>query len=617
MLNPGWSRKNFSFIILLAVIAILWITRILTPVDTTLTWDVFGYYLWLPAKFVHHDIWLDNIAWVKDVMKEHNVSGTLYQAYIGPNGTWMYWFCFGMGYLYAPFFFLAHIYAKLGGFKADGFSMPYQYAIAYGSMVYASIGLFFLWKILRRYFKELTIGAVILIIVLGTNYFHFTAIGGAATANYLFTLLAALIWFTIKWHERPRLIYALVISGILAITVLVKPSEFISILIPLLWNCWNKEERKDKLEKIKAKWWHILVMLMFGLLVLFPQMFYWKNEAGKWIYDSYNNPGVGLDFLSPHIGKVLLSFRKGWFIYTPIIMFAFAGVYNLWKNKKELLLPLGVYFLVTFYIVSSWTEWWYGGGYGQRALIASYVVLSIPVGFLLEDLFKKKYLRIVMGVIFFLLIVLNLFQTWQYNHYILDPDRMTRKYYMRIFGRTSIQPEDRYLLMTERSYTYDDYFPGTKFYDCRNIGLYDFEEDQYPGFERYYSNDTARSGISAMMIDSTIEYSPVIKTTYSGITNRDHAWIKASVWMYFKDSLSREAPFLVITTMHKGGNYKYKTKNIKNEELKCGEWQKVEISFQTPEVRSIEDEIAIYVWNRDKQKCLIDDLKADAYTLKY
>jgi hypothetical protein len=201
------------------------VVRILTPADNTLSWDVFGYYLWLPAKFIKDDFWLDNIQWVKDVMAQHPISGSLYQAYIGPNGTWMYWFLLGMGIMYMPFFFIGHIWAKTGGYPADGFSWPYQISIAYGSVVYASIGLVFLWKVLRKYFKELVVCAILIILVAGTNYLHFTAIGGSATANYLFTLLAALIWFTIRWHEKPSVIRSMIIGGLCGLIVIIKPSE--------------------------------------------------------------------------------------------------------------------------------------------------------------------------------------------------------------------------------------------------------------------------------------------------------------------------------------------------------------------------------------------------------
>lgn len=46
---------------------------------------------------------------------------------------------------------------------------------------------------------------------------------------------------------------------------------------------------------------------------------------------------------------------------------------------------------------------------------------------------------------------LNLFQSWQMNHWIMSDTYMTEKYYWRIFGKTSVTPEDRFYMGAERS----------------------------------------------------------------------------------------------------------------------------------------------------------------------
>jgi hypothetical protein len=593
--------------------AIIWAVRIATPADKTLTWDVFGYYLWLPAKFVHHDFWLDNIQWVKDVIAQYHTTESLYQAYIGPNGTWMYWFLLGMGFMYMPFFFIGHLWAKMGGYPMDGFSLPYQISIAYGSVVYTCIGLFFFWKILKKFFTERVVIAVLLIIGLGTNYLFWTSVGGTATANFLFTLLAALVWFTIKWHEKPRIIYALLIGGIAAMIGMIKPSEIFCILIPVLWP--YQGSYRDKFNLVRKHWWHWLIMVITGLIVLFPQFFYWRNEANAWIFDSYRNPGVGLDWDHPHILNFLFSFRKGWFIYTPIMVFAIVGFYSLYKANRKMFWPVFVYFIISFYIMASWTEWWYGGGFGQRPVVTYYAILALPLGYFLTALFKKRFLKWFIGAALVCLIALNLFQTWQFCHYIIHEDRMSFKYYMAIFGKTSASEEDRKLLLPLRSYNNFDNFDGSADYACRNIGAYDFEGMPYPDFARYYTDDTAHSGSWCLRMDS-LEFSPEIRTTYSGITSKEYAWLKGSVYLYFADSCKGELPMLTITTLHKGDNYKYRTFAISRDSVAPNSWKKLEFMYQTPSIRSVDDEIVLYIWNPAKARVYIDDLRLDAFTIR-
>jgi hypothetical protein len=297
------------------------------------------------------------------------------------------------------------------------------------------------------------------------------------------------------------------------------------------------------------------------------------------------------------------------------MVFSLLGFVYLYRKMRSVFWPVVVYFLVSFYIIASWTEWWYGGGFGERPLIVSYVVLAFPLGVFLTEMFKWRLLKWFFSSAIIVLIGLNLFQTWQYNNYIIHCDRMTMKYYWAVFGKTELKPEYEKLLLVERSYGLTDEFKNPELYACRNIGLYDFEGQMYPGFEKYYSSDTAMSGGMSLKMDSLIEFSPELRTTYNGITSRDHAWIKGSVYFFFPDSVVGEEPLLVITTMHNGGNYKYRTFGIGKGKIVPRTWQKVEFEYQTPEIRSVKDEVVIYIWNRSKMKFYMDDLRADAYTL--
>ena len=78
---------------------------------------------------------------------------------------------------------------------------------------------------------------------------------------------------------------------------------------------------------------------------------------GKPIYDTYKNPGVGLDLAEPHFLNVLFSFRKEWFIYTPLMMLIIPGFFIFYKRQKENFLAFFGCFIISFYIIASWPEW--------------------------------------------------------------------------------------------------------------------------------------------------------------------------------------------------------------------------------------------------------------------
>jgi len=172
-------------------------------------------------------------------------------------------------------------------------------------------------------------------------------------------------------------------------------------------------------------------------------MAYWKAVTGYWLYYSYEEEGF--NFNDWHILDGLFSYRKGWFIYTPLAMLGFIGLYFVWKNKTicSYLVPLTTYFVPVLWFTFSWWMWWYGGGFGSRVMVESLALLAIPIAALTEWVFRSgKGVRIAFVLILTAGIALNLFQSWQYNKAIIHWDSMNKAYYWHVFGKTKITDED-------------------------------------------------------------------------------------------------------------------------------------------------------------------------------
>lgn len=169
-----------------------------------LTWDVFGYYLYLPAHFIYDDPHLTDHKWLDNITENYTTSPTLYQLVDMNDGKRMIKYSSGMALLYSPFFFIAHGIAPLTGYPADGFSFPYQLLILIGSTLWSIAGIFLLLSLLRKFFSELVATIALILVGAGTNYFQIAAIDGTLlTHNYLFTLYIWLILSTVNWHRNP------------------------------------------------------------------------------------------------------------------------------------------------------------------------------------------------------------------------------------------------------------------------------------------------------------------------------------------------------------------------------------------------------------------------------
>jgi hypothetical protein len=75
----------------------------------------------------------------------------------------------GMAMLYAPFFFVAHVLAEPLGFPADGFSRPYQFAIALGSVLVAMLGLWMYRRFLLYFYSDGVVACTLLILGIGNK----------------------------------------------------------------------------------------------------------------------------------------------------------------------------------------------------------------------------------------------------------------------------------------------------------------------------------------------------------------------------------------------------------------------------------------------------------------
>ncbi|MEI8049107.1 MAG: hypothetical protein WCI92_17120 [Bacteroidota bacterium] len=606
--------KSASALTSFALIAGIVFFRFVYPPVNILSWDVFGYYLYLPAAFIYHDLRLHDIAWVQHLIDQYQTTSTFYQATSLPGGGWVMKYSMGMAVLNAPAFFIAHIISLLTGFKTDGFSLPYQYAWAISGLVYAAIGVVMLRKILLEFFDDRITSIVLVIIVLATNYFQLTAFEGFLSHNYTFTLYTFIVWFTIRWHAKPEWKSALGLGLAMGLVVLVRPSELVCFLIPLLWGISNAENFRQKLNLIRSNYWQMLPLVLAVFIAGLPQLIYWKYTSGQWLFYSYNNAGEGFDFARPYVMEVLFSFRKGWLIYTPVMIFALDGFASLFKKNRPLFYSILIYFLVNLFIVSSWTCWWYAGGsYSQRALLSSYVLLAIPLGYLIQQLQERnKIRRYLLFSVMFLLLMLNLFQTWQWAHGVIDRTRMTKAYYFAVFGKTSCTEADRKLLLIDRPADAVEVLKNEVDYRKRTATLFDFEnlENQ----ELTLNKDTVFAGKFSLRLDEKHSFSPAFKMPYSEITSKDHAWLRAEVKV-FPLRIEENMANLVITFQHKGELYNYRASSISLPaySMKPGQWNTMTMDYLTPEVRSKDDSVTIYFWLQGKTPVLIDNLKIDIF----
>jgi len=88
--------------------------------EATLSWDVSGYYLYLPAILIYRD--LKHCNFKDSILNKYHPTPDFQQAFRHPSGNYILKYTAGQALLFSPFFFAGHIYALiLGTYSADGF----------------------------------------------------------------------------------------------------------------------------------------------------------------------------------------------------------------------------------------------------------------------------------------------------------------------------------------------------------------------------------------------------------------------------------------------------------------------------------------------------------------
>lgn len=425
-------------LIILLGIVLLWsvLTHdVLSGKTRVITWDSYGYYLYLPAILKFGDI--SDFAFVQDHMALYKPSDSAYQIFEKdghktPNYT------MGVAILWLPFYALADLWAKVDPrFPADGLSQPYQWMIILAGMTWLGLGLFWLYSFLGRYLQPKTVLITLAILVLGTNLFYYTAVQPGMPHVYLFALYAGLLLLLERMHESPTRWKGLLLGCCLAVMALCRPSEALAVIL-VVGFLWQKEGGPAGLWLWVKQHWQVWLLAIFaGLVVIFPQMLVWKWTTGQWIYNTYSEYGHTFDLAQPHLVDGLFSYRKGWLVYTPVMVLALAGLVQLFKKVGPWSRPMTLFLLVNVWIVLSWHIWWYASSFGMRALIQSYAVLALPLGLAWEAWSGTTWRRSLVPALVVLACGLNLFQSWQIEKGILKSDGMNESYYWAAFGKVT------------------------------------------------------------------------------------------------------------------------------------------------------------------------------------
>lgn len=580
--------------------------------------DPAGYYLWLPSTLLYNDV--ANPVKTLEVRRKVFNHPQKDMAALGLNrpegvteAVYMNKYTMGMAFMYAPFFATAHVLAPLLGFEQDGFSPIYRYLIFINAVIFAFLGLLVLRKVLLLYFSDRIAAWTLAIVGLGTNLFFFAAWNTGMSHAASFMLFALLMFFSEKWYAQQQWKHAAATGLVYGMITLIRPSDAISIFIPLFWGVVSFGTLLDRFRLLARKWSHVLTLVFCAFLVGFPQLLYWKIHTGKFLYYSYGNEGF--DFSKPHLIEGIFGYENGWLTYTPVMYLALAGIAWLFKKRNNYLLPVLLALPVQLYVIYSYWCWQWTNGFGARPMIQFYALLSIPMAGALTYAFARKWLRWPVGAFAVFCIALNIFQAWQFNEGLLWSEMGNRRFFFETLGKTTLSSND--LL-------YFDGAPGqpadtAQLRFVKNLYFNDFEDSTSAS----YTRADRHAGQFGFRFNQAQQFSPGLAVEPVGPELKPGRWIKVSIWCMRQhagiDLYSMSS--LVTYIGQKGKELFYCGVRLDNKpgaegNLWSGKqnvWTQVVYFVPVPERITAEDLLKVYVWNPTPNEIFIDDLRVDLY----
>jgi hypothetical protein len=365
---------------------------------------------------------------------------------------------------------------------------------------------------------------------------------------------------------------------------------------------------------MKNRLLHIFLFFSSLLILLIPVVLIWKVSPGEIPLFSFKLPGVFISF-SSFLWEDLFSFDHGWLIYTPLMITAFIGFYFFAEKNRSIFYPIFLFCIIDLFLETSWSYLGTTRVFGQVAFIPAYALLFFPLASFIEFIRRTNtVMQIILSIITTILLLFNVFQTWQYNEGIILNSGMNVENYGLVFGRTNLTKIEKQQLAGLESDTSFELNDERRF-KRTIIAFYDFEDTNVI-FKSHLETSFVRNGKRAFTLNTTDQFSLGYKNSYAEFKQKQWVGLRITASVFSQNAISFCDVNFVITSTHEKTNYMYKKLNFGDLKLKPGIWNTVSFDYMIPTDPILSDNLVAYVWYTGNGQVYIDDVKYEAFEQK-
>jgi len=387
--------------------------------DCEICSDKAGYYMYLPATF--H--WGYGTAYyAKDFEEQHGYGFKIDRE----NDLVITKFTSGVALLLSPFYGLGTLVDHLFSLENHPYSKFYLFFINLGSAFYLVLGLYFLRKWLNQYVDSISSFWTMLALILATNLTYYTLDENLMSHLYSFTLFAIILYSIKSYYSSSQTKHFILFCLALALSILVRPTNVLFFLVALFLDVNSISSFKNNLRQlISIK--NILIGSLILLLVLTPQMLYWKLVYNKYVVWSYSGEGFTL-WNQPDFLITWFSPQSGLLPYVPIFILCIVFWVFMYRKKESNTLLVMITFFVISYMCAAWHNPFFGNcNFGKRPMVEYYPMLFLPLAYMFSyfpSLSKRTQKLLIGSLVIFSYYHLTLFgvfdtcfygDVWEWN----------------------------------------------------------------------------------------------------------------------------------------------------------------------------------------------------------
>lgn len=565
--------------------------------------DGSGHYAYLPALLLNKSV---DFTPVYEAEKLHKSADYVGHNYHQQNGVTINKFTCGTALMQAPFFLLAYLLSLALGLPLDGYGLVFQYAVGVAGVFWLTVGLWFLVQLMRLNRIDRKSAIVYSLVGLAaTNLLFYGFVNPSFSHVYSFAAITAFYFFasrTFKKHQTSDIYWSAALFGLI---IIIRPANALSILAtPFLAGgfvrFWYLTKQLFSFKRMG------LALLCFAL-ALSPQLIINFLQTGSLVIDGYKNEGFF--FSNPQLFNFLISYQKGWLVYTPFMLLLIPAMFMIFRRSKDQFFALLFFLFTILYIFSSWWNWFYGDSFGMRPMVDFYGLFILIIARNFVRLKGVRLKRLVMTFVG-LTVLLNVFQSFQYATGILHPDSMTKQAYWHIFLKSD--PAYQGVIAGGDEYFYGD-LNETPFLSTQ------ITIDQLPANWSLNEKTVVYSADAGSLVIEQNEnfiYSPSYRFAVpTGFTKDSLVYVQFRLkYKELQENAALSALVVMDITNLDGDHVFYKTFRFKRlPDQQINSWREASIGFKIPPIKPEYAVVKFYVWNKNQHHYLLDNLGIELY----